>query len=233
MRLALLRVPFLPASVGRALDDIRFVEPDVLRFVRNTVRCGWCCVDVGAHCGTVSVRMAKIVSPTGFVIAVEPIPGNADLLERNLRVRGLLPRCLVVRAAVGAEESRSVMVRGEHTTTWHMVAPGETETASEQVVVQRLDDICRSHPRPDFIKVDIEGAELDLLQGARETMSASRPIWLFEMHSAGSWQLVADFFAEGYRAYFLDGSEVPSPVPASLRYGHVVLCPLEKTALLG
>lgn len=233
VRLALLRVPHFPAAAGRALDDIRFVEPDVLRFVRNTVLRGWCCVDVGAHCGTVSVRMAKLVSPNGLVIAVEPISGNADLLERNLRSRGLLSRCIIVRAAAGAGENRTAMVRGEHSTTWRMTGDGETNPAAEQVDVHRLDDICRSHRRPDFVKVDVEGAELDVVGGARKTLAESRPIWLFEMHFAESWRLVPDFLESDYRAFLLDGSEVCSPVPAELRYGHVVLCPREKTGLLG
>ncbi|MBJ7390085.1 MAG: FkbM family methyltransferase [Chthoniobacterales bacterium] len=233
VRLALLRVPFLPSSVARMLDDIRFVEPDVLRFVGNTVRRGWCCVDVGAHCGTVSLRMAKLVSASGLVIAVEPIPENADLLERNLRSEGLLSRCVVVRAAAGAEESRSVMLRGEHSTTWRIVAPDEVDGKTERVDVRCLDEICRPHRAPDFVKVDIEGGEVELMAGAREVLSASRPVWLFEMHFPKSWRLVPEFLSLGYRAFFLDGSEIPNPVPGNLRYGHVVFCPQEKIGLLG
>lgn len=232
VRMFLLRVPFLPQSAARALDDIRFVEPDVLRFVSNTIRRGWCCVDVGAHCGTVSVRLAKLVSPNGRVVAVEPISANVDLLVKNLRHKGLSDRCAVLVAAVGAGQGEMKMVRGDHSTTWHAAAPGESPADFETVSLRRLDDILANYPPPDFVKVDIEGAENELVEGAQETISKARPLWLFEMHGPAAWSLASIFFRSGYRAFDLKGEELGDPLPASLGYGHVIFCPQEKIPLL-
>lgn len=228
MRHALLRIPFLPRSVAQALDDIRFAEPDVLRFVNNTVLRGWCCIDVGAHCGTVSSHLARLVEGNGFILAVEPIPTNADLLEKNLRLRGLASRCVVRRTAVGSESGRLEMERGDHSTTWSFAFRHGKDTARETVDVCRLDDLLCQYPQPSFIKVDIEGAETDLVAGAPRTIKDVRPIWLFEMHSSASWQLASEFISAGYRAFDLSGSEISLPLPPSLGYGHVVFCPAEK-----
>lgn len=233
VRSALLRIPFLPAGVARVLDDIRFVEPDVLRFIRNTVKPGWCCVDVGAHCGTVTVRLAKLVGPAGFVLAIEPVLENAALLERNLKSRGFLPRCAIVRSAIGSVEGQLGMVRGEHSTTWRLAPSGDNCGEPNQVSVLRLDSLLDARRELHLVKVDIEGAEVDLVAGAHLTLSRSRPLWLFEMHGPASWTIVTKFLQLQYRAFDLNGSEISDGPADPSGYGHVVFCPAEKMTLLG
>ena len=233
VRGALLRLPLLPRAVARVLDDIRFVEPDVLRFIRNTVQPGWCCVDVGAHCGTVSIRMARLVGSEGCVLAIEPIAENAMLLERNLRERRLLSRCIIVRSAVGAQEGRFGMTRGNHSTTWRFTFPTDEQAESQQVDVSRLDSLLETRSAVHLVKVDIEGAEVDLVAGAEHTISRLRPLWLFEMHGPDSWAISGEFLRQRYRVFHLDGSEITSAADDTLRYGHAVFCPIEKISLLG
>jgi len=235
VRRLLLGLPLLPARLARALDDIRFVEPDVLRFIRNTVQPGWCCVDAGAHCGTVTARLARLVGPDGRVIAFEPVEDNAALLAANLRARELLSRCEIVSSALGSADGNTEMVRGEHSTTWKMTneAGGKETSPLQKVAVSRLDGLLEKRPDVRFVKVDIEGAEVDLVAGAARTLSTVRPIWLFEMHGPSSWSILQDFQRAGYRAFNLDGAEIWSPPTDSCAYGHVVFCPAEKVTLLG
>jgi hypothetical protein len=103
----------------------------------------------------------------------------------------------------------------------------------QTVEVIPLDTIATSHRLPDFVKVDVEGAEVDLVAGARSVLLDARPIWLFEMHSPESWRLAANFFQSDYRAFDLQGVELSFPLPGSLSYGHIVFCPLEKAEYLG
>jgi len=191
-------------------------------------------MDVGAHCGTVSARLARLVSSDGLVVAVEPIPANADLLERNLRVRGLLTRCVIVRAAVGGTHGRVAMVRGDHSTTWR-ITPTRKDAGDPREFVDMLplDIIAAGQRAPEFVKVDVEGAEVDLFAGATGLRDRARPIWLVEMHSPDSWNLLPEFRSADYRTFNLKGAELVGLTPGASGYGHVVFCPAEKLGLLG
>jgi FkbM family methyltransferase len=180
-----------------------------------------------------TLRLAKLVEGSGIIVAVGPVPVNVDRLEENLRVRGLASRCVVRRTAVGSESGRLEMERGDHSTTWSFAFRSRKDTASETVDVCRLDDLLCQYPQPSFIKVDIEGAETDLVAGAPRTITEVRPLWLFEMHSAASWTLAPEFISAGYRAFDLHRSEIAMPLPSSLGQSHVVFCPAEKMHWLG
>jgi FkbM family methyltransferase len=233
VRRMLLRVPFLPRGVARALDDIRFVEPDVLRFITNTVRPGWRCADIGAHCGTVALRLARLVGAQGFVAAVEPIEENAALLRRNIEEHGFADRCVVLRSAVGAVSAQAVMTKGDHSTTWHF-SRAETPDAHEVgVEVSPLDILLRKSAPLDFIKVDIEGAETELVQGAAHFIQQVRPLWLFEMHGTDSWSLARNFLTASYSLFDLQGRAIRDTDLSRHGYGHAVFCPDEKLNLLG
>jgi hypothetical protein len=85
----------------------------------------------------------------------------------------------------------------------------------------------------DFVKVDIEGAEVDLVAGGGQVICEIRPIWLFEMHTPASWALLETFLENSYRAFDLSGCEILRRQADLQGYGHVVMCPSEKIALLG
>jgi len=232
VRRLVLRVPFLPAALARALDDIRFVEPDVLRFIANTVRPGWRCADIGAHCGTVALRLVRLVGPEGFVVAVEPIKENADLLQRNIQDHGLLHRCLLLRSAVGAASGQAEMTRGDHSTTWHFLRTKNPDPHMAVVDVRPLDLLLQETAPLDFIKVDIEGAEKELVEGAAHFIQIIRPLWLFEMHGTESWSLARNFLAASYLVFDLAGREIRQADLSRHGYGHAVFCPREKMSLL-
>jgi precorrin-6B methylase 2 len=72
-----------------------------------------------------------------------------------------------------------------------------------------LDQYTASHPRPDFWKCDVEGAEGAVFQGAARLLAAKRPILLVEMHSPENHRALLDqFAAQGYRCQSLDDTHV-------------------------
>jgi len=229
IRRGLLRVPGLPHAVARSLDDIRFVEPDVIRFILNVVKPGWVCVDVGAHCGTIAFRMAQKVGAAGRVHAVEPIPDNRTLLEARLRVEGLTGRCEIHPIAIGAGDCTVQMLRGDHSTTWHFTSDaGATSAEVRTVECRTFDALFASLPRIDLVKVDIEGAEVGLVAGATEVIAKVRPIWLFEMHGSAEWRICQKFLENSYRIFDISGQELADPDFETRGYGHIVACPGEK-----
>ena len=140
------------------------------------------CIDVGAHTGDVLREMARL-APAGRHMAFEPLP---DLYEQLVRD---FPGVDVRSAALSSEE-------GETTFTYVKSNPGYSgfreraypgRERIEKLVVRRecLDSILPEDYVPRLIKIDVEGAEYEVMKGAIDTISRHRPIIYFE-HGEGS-----------------------------------------------
>jgi FkbM family methyltransferase len=138
---------------------------------------GMVAVDAGAYLGAYTLLMAQRVGPTGQVHAFEPAASSVARLERHVALNGF-PHVRVVRAALGAGPGRAVL--RVYPSPWESLsrldgAPVRRggvlvrPVAEEEVEVVRLDDYCAAHgvERVDLWKLDVEGAELAALDGAR------------------------------------------------------------------
>jgi len=164
-----LRVP-LPLAL--AFLDRRFDRLTIAR-LRRLVRPGMLAVDVGAHVGFYTLLLARLVAPAGRVVAVEPAPENASLLARNLE---FAPERSVeiVQAAAGREDRERTFVLSDSSDT-HSFYPHPLSRSVGSVVVRerRLDRLLAASP--DFVKIDVEGAELEVLQGLSGLVCGDRP----------------------------------------------------------
>jgi len=182
----------LPASLPggetvRVLPEYGFLSwnPDEYRAFRDVVRPGMTALDVGANVGAYSLLLGQWVGTSGAVVAFEPAPAAHDGLRRHIHLNALDAIVTPVRAAVGAEAgtAKLVVARTPGESRLAMSADGDATTVA--VPVTTIDEFCaREHLTPDFIKIDVEGAELDVLRGARETIRRTRGrLSLFvEMH---------------------------------------------------
>jgi FkbM family methyltransferase len=128
--------------------------------------------DVGAHVGFLSLLLARRAER---VVAVEAAPENVERLRRNVRLNGA--EVAVVAAAAGRARGKTrVVVAGR------MSHVSDVEETGVEVERLTLDDLARQYGMPRFVKVDVEGAELDVLAGADEVLAAG-PIVLVEAHS--------------------------------------------------
>ena len=156
----------------RATDDVYSCLPsremDVEETIKNLLRKGDTFVDVGANVGYYSVLAGRAVGPSGRVIAVEPIPETAAVLRRNLHLND-------VTGVVRQEACWSV-----HTTVSLTAPPGAYGLASSvrmfntpalSAPAAPLDDICQDLSTIRLIKIDVEGAEREVLLGAREVLT--------------------------------------------------------------
>jgi FkbM family methyltransferase len=143
--------------------------------------------DVGAFHGLLTLYFA---SKADRVVSYEPNTRNHARLLENLRLNGL-KNVVVRKAGVGDEGGTAQMFSRALTPGAASVEPNavaqfqsEGSVDSEQIVITTLDDDIRSMslPPPDFIKIDIEGAELPALVGARNTLITCRPRLFLEMH---------------------------------------------------
>jgi FkbM family methyltransferase len=152
-------------------------NPDEYRAFREAVRPGAVALDIGANAGAYALVLGRWVGPSGHVYAFEPVPASFDGLARHVALNGLVSTVTPVRAAVGDREGpaplRLAGTPGESRLAGSATAD---DGATVDVDMTTIDAFCaRTGIVPDFIKIDVEGAELDVLRGARETLRARGP----------------------------------------------------------
>jgi FkbM family methyltransferase len=166
-------------------------------------RPGSTAVDVGANVGIFTVPLALAVGPEGRVIAVEPSPDNLEQLEHNIRLNHL-GNVDVQPIALAAEPGEVALQLGAdpafHSTT--TVVRSRDAASSTLVRADALDRLWRDRGSPDvsFLKIDTEGGELDVLDGARELLTACRMPILLEAKEQERVRALDELLAPlGYR----------------------------------
>ena len=161
-------------------------EETEIRFVQRLLRPGMTVLDIGAHHGLYTLLTAKRVGRRGRVISFEPSPRECRRLAKHVRVN----RCSNVNlesCALGDEpgEMDFFVVDGSQDWGNSLRPPAVPEpTRRMRVPVRRLDDVlaARGIAQVDFIKLDAEGGELAILEGARRLLqTAPRPAILAEV----------------------------------------------------
>jgi FkbM family methyltransferase len=152
-------------------------------------------IDVGANFGYYSVLLGDLIESTGRLIAVEPNPHVADKLRRTLSINGFEGRSTVLEVALGnsaAGEVSFFIPRGEPLNA-RVVPRGSKGEGGETITVHttNIDTLCAGLPRVDFIKVDAEGAEADILEGMKDTIARHRPTMLLELNAARGYEIAA------------------------------------------
>lgn len=165
-------------AVGRGLYRRGVHEPGFTKFLLDTFLRdgGYKFLDVGANLGYFSCLFGKLAGPKGRVVAVEPEPNNFKQLKRNLR-NNELNNVTAYRCAVGAEDGVAKMGvykaanRGRHSLV-------DLESCKEfiEVPVRRLDELLKDAASEswDLVKMDVEGYEPLVFQGAKETLARTK-----------------------------------------------------------
>jgi FkbM family methyltransferase len=127
-------------------------------------------MDVGANVGAYTLLFATWAGPSGRVYAFEPSIASRSGLERHLRLNGLSTRVTVRPEAVAQMTGTAPFRESGSDGDNRMLA--EADAAARVVPCVSVDDFCATHGvAPDVIKVDVEGAELAVLRGARRTIA--------------------------------------------------------------
>ncbi len=178
-------------------------DRDLARWLATAVEPGARCMDVGAHIGRFTLLMAALAGPTGSVDAVEPVAENCSLLRRNLAANGITT--VTVHEKCGAAQpGEVVMHRGPTSFQWSTTR--ERGLGSIRVPALTLDSLREGGKRIDLIKVDVEGTEGTLLEGATTILRVDRPRWVVELHTPHGAPAVRLFREHGYHPTDLAGT---------------------------
>jgi FkbM family methyltransferase len=190
-------------------------ERYLVDLMREHVPEGGTVVEAGAHIGFVTLHLASRVGRAGHLWTFEANPEVHDTIRENLRLNGLGDRVTLVESAVGDRPGRA---------RFHLSGGGETSSLHDQgttrreveVAVTPIDAALPADAVADVVKLDIEGGEVDALEGMRDLVARSgQRLTLFlecnpdALAAAGrsAAELVGWLTERGFRLYRIDESE--------------------------
>jgi FkbM family methyltransferase len=172
--------------VGQAICYSGFFEPESIPLYERVLTQRKVFLDVGAQVGQFTLLASRLVGPQGRVVSFEPDPLTHRLLCKSI-ARNKLTNVMAVRAALAdvntVQSFHLSQARNIGANSLRPPAQGLDARASVRVQCWRMDDFLRRNgiPKPDLVKIDVEGAELLVLDGARETLAGpDRPILIVE-----------------------------------------------------
>jgi FkbM family methyltransferase len=187
---------------------LRFDEK-LLNNAAETVRPGNVVWDVGANMGLFSLAAAGLAGPTGHVYALEPDEVMTRLLRRSARINPGSAPVEVISCAVSETISLAHLNIARRSRTSNFLEGfGMSQTGGvrevETVLTISLDWLAQKIALPDVLKIDVEGAELDVFRGASQMFKAKRPSLIFEMDDSHWAEISQMLYALGYTLYDSD-----------------------------
>jgi FkbM family methyltransferase len=191
------------ANVGYALGTS---EPEVQKALAMLMKAGDVFFDIGANVGFYTILGARLVGPSGKVVAFEPFPDSAATAQKNAGLNGFSNVNVIKKAVSNKSGNANLILSAEATMAKLEGIPFESKsTGSIAVELVSIDEFLTSPGTvpPTLVKIDVEGAEIEVLQGMSGTVSKYAPLILCENHGRnadvsrlleeyGYWQFVIE-----------------------------------------
>jgi FkbM family methyltransferase len=155
------------------LLEVGELEPGTRRLIERLVGPGDLYIDVGAHLGLHVLAAARAMKGHGKIIAFEPYEPTKRLLEKSVWVNGFSEITEIHRAAVSARGGDQKLYLGtasSHHSLFSLDNPVGLSQSSVDVPVVRLCDVVKQDQSVKLLKIDAEGAEIDVLEGAESVV---------------------------------------------------------------
>jgi FkbM family methyltransferase len=227
----------LPEVISEVLYTYGFFDEEVTNMVLRAVRPGEVVLDVGAHFGYFTLLLSHMVGEGGRVLSFEPTPSTYEILERNTRGHDNVE---VFNLAAGGVDTRlDISDFGLKYSAWNSFASEarmpqfgrDGFAAKVEVGVVALDTLLAARNlQPDFIKIDAENFEADVIQGLAATLRAKPVKVLMETGSDSSLRAGYFLLDLGLRPHVADIYGELSACPedyadANMRYKDILFMP--------
>ena len=180
-------------------------ESDKQQLMNLLVKPGMIAYDIGANAGFYTLALARLVGSGGAVCAFEPLAENAANILEHLR----LNRCsnaTLYQVAVSDQNGLSAFHVAQSNSMGYLEGGGKYWVPT--VAIDALIETAKL-PVPDIVKMDVEGAESKVLEGARKLLGMRKTIWIIALHGADQRKEIGRILTDhGYRIYHLDGSVI-------------------------
>jgi FkbM family methyltransferase len=187
-------------------------EPLETRLVEAVIRPGDVVVDIGAHIGYYTLLAARAAGPGGHVFAFEPERDNFELLQRNVAENGYA-NVSCENKAVASSAGRETLFISPYNTGDHRIAAADSERERQVVEAVSLDGFFAGRGTAvSVIKMDIQGRELDALEGMRNLLESNEDVLMFTelspvaLEEAGTTvqEFLTALEGEGFDLYEID-----------------------------
>jgi FkbM family methyltransferase len=191
---------------------LRF-ESDLFNLAREFVSPGDSVWDIGANVGLFAIAAAQKAGPNGLILAIEPDLWLVSLLQRSVSAQrpNTAPIHILPVAISGAPGIATLHIASRNRASNHLASVPEHSQAggtreTHQVICITLDWLLDHTPPPRLIKIDVEGAEIDLLHGANRLLSEIRPILMCESQHRNRPVVTTIFRRYNYKLYDWDAN---------------------------
>jgi len=190
---------WIVASGGRFIRGT--YEAEKTEAIQKCIQPGDIVYDVGGHVGYFSILSATLAGPKGKVFVFEPRPLNISYIRHHFSINGI-DNFRLVEAAVSDRDGEAGFQIKTGTGTGHLSNKGDLK-----VKTITLDDFAAREcvPYPNFLKIDIEGGEINALNGAKGLIDNARPNLLIAVHGSKERNFVEKFLGKiGYKFQILN-----------------------------
>ncbi len=160
-------------------------EPETFTFLRSHCQEGQTALDIGAHLGLFTVFMARLVGPSGRIFSFEPTPVTNEVLREVVRLNGCNNTVEVRSEAVARTAGTAVFYdTGNVASNANSLIQTSRSESGISVKTISIDEIVQEKglSSVNCLKIDAEGAELDVLLGAAHTLEVHRPVIALSLH---------------------------------------------------
>jgi FkbM family methyltransferase len=179
------------------------IEVPEAQFLRNYIPKGGVVIDVGSNIGFFTIKFAKWVGPTGRVVSIEPDDKNFQRLTYYVKKNNYSDRVILVKSAVSEKSGQVKLFLNPYNPMDHRISNKGINVRSTTI-----DELCSSLELEniDFIKIDVQGAESLVIEGARKTLSNLNAVLYLEIENElyennRVQKLVNDLYSYGYFFY--------------------------------
>ena len=157
-------IPSLPEEAPTLESYFRFYRP----------KAGDIVFDIGAYCGVFTYELSRHVGASGKVVAFEPDPLNAQILRRNVERHGL--KNVVIANVAVSDHNGDAQFNPEGSLGSALSASIDRPSNNTHIMVRTVsfEQACATYGVPNFVKIDAEGAELEIISGAKKFISEHR-----------------------------------------------------------